>query len=160
MTFRKISLPGLIGGPVRSRRGNVVIEFAFLVPVLMLLTLGAIELGRLGTEWTRVKHAANAGTQFGVQDQANAANSQGMIDAARFDADDTANELLFNPPPRRYCLCPGETTEVQCSEKCADDNFSPMYVEVTISRELPALIPYLNLPISYPISVTNTGRVR
>ena len=158
MTFRKISLPGLVRGPARSRRGNVVVEFGFLVPVLMLLTLGAIELGRLGTEWTRVKHAAQAGTQFGVQDQANAANTQGMIDAARFDADDTANELTISA--RRYCLCPGEVTEVQCSEKCADDNFSPMYVEVSVSQDLDALIPYFNLPISYPISAQNTGRVR
>lgn len=158
MKIGKFSLRGLIRGPARSSSGNVVIEFAFLVPVLLLLTLGAVELGRLGTEWTRVKHAAHAGTQFGVQDQANAANTQGMIDAARLDADDTDNELTI--AARRYCRCPGQTTEVQCSEKCADDNFSPMYVEVTVSRDLAALIPYLDLPVSYPISAENTGRVR
>lgn len=158
MNIGNLSLPGLLRGPARSRRGNVAVEFGFLVPVLMLLTLGAVELGRLGTEWTRVKHAAQAGTQFGVQDQANAANAQGMVNAARFDADDTANELTISA--RRYCRCPGAAAEVQCSEKCADDNFSPMYVEVSVSQDLDALIPYFNLPVSYPIAAQNTGRVR
>lgn len=143
---------------IHARQGNVAIEFAFIAPVVILLTLAAVELGRVGTEWTRVKHAAHAGTQFGIQDQANAANAQGMVDAARFDADDSTNELEISA--RRYCRCPGTTAEVACSEKCPDDTFSPMYVEVNVSQDIAALIPYLDLPKSYAISAQNTGRVR
>jgi hypothetical protein len=160
--MRKIYRLGRIAASIcalRSAvRGNVAIEFGFIAPILILLTLGAVELGRLGTEWTRVKHAANAGTQFGIQDQSNAANTQGMIDAARLDADDTANELSITA--RRYCRCPGAASEGLCSEKCADDSFSPMYVEVNVSRNLAALIPYIELPKSYAISAQNTDRVR
>jgi hypothetical protein len=125
---------------------------------LILLTLAAVELGRLGSEWTRLKHAAHAATQYGIQDQANAANIPGMIAAARADADDTANELAIDA--RRYCLCPGAVTEAACSETCPDGKFSPMYVEVSVSRDLAAVIPYASLPISYPIAVQDTNRVR
>ena len=141
-----------------NTRGNVTTEFAILVPVLILLTLAAIELGRLGSEWTRLKHAAYAATQYGMQDQANAANIPGMIAAARADADDTENELTIDA--RRYCLCPGSAAEVNCSATCADGKFSPMYVEVSVSRDLAAVIPYLSLPLSYPIAVEDTNRVR
>ena len=104
-SYRVTTLVASFRSLLGSRRGNVAIEFAFIAPILILLTLAAVKLGRLGSEWTRVKHAANAGTQFGVQDQANAANAQGMIDAARLDADDTTNELAITA--RRYCRCPG-----------------------------------------------------
>ena len=141
-----------------NARGNVTTEFAFLVPILILLTLAAIELGRLGSEWTRLKHAAHAATQYGIQDQANAANIPGMIAAARADADDTGSELTVDA--RRYCLCPESASEVDCSATCADGKFSPMYVEVSVSRDLAAVIPYLSLPSSYPIAVQDTNRVR
>lgn len=142
----------------RNARGNVTTEFAFLVPILILLTLAAIELGRLGTEWTRMKHAAQAATQYGMQDQANAANVPGMIAAARADADDTGNELTIDA--RRYCLCPESAAEVDCSAACADGKFSPMFVEVSVSRDLDAVLPYMSLPLSYPIAVQDTNRVR
>ena len=141
-----------------DRRGNVAIEFGFMVPVFILLTLGAVELGRLGTEWSRLTHAAYAGVQFGIKDQANAANIPGMVQAARDDADDAPNELAITA--RRYCQCPEAAVEVACSATCVDDKFTPMFVEVTATRDLAAIIPYADLPVSYPISVQRTARVR
>lgn len=142
----------------RDRRGNVAIEFGFMVPVFILLTLGAVELGRLGTEWSRLTHAAYSGVQYGIKDQANAANIPGMVQAARDDADDATNELSITA--RRYCQCPEAAVEVACSATCVDDKFTPMFVEVTATRDLAAIIPYADLPVSYPISVERTGRVR
>ena len=141
-----------------DQRGNVIIEFAFMLPVFILVTLGAVELGRAGTDWSRLTHAAYSGVQYGIKDQANAANIPGMIQAARDDADDTANELTITA--RRYCSCPETSAEAVCSTTCADDGFIPMFVEVTTTRDLGAIIPYANLPVSYPISVQRTGRVR
>ena len=142
----------------RSRRGNVAIEFGFMVPIFILLTLAAVELGRLGSEWMRLEHAADAGTQYGIYDQGNAGDIPGMISAARSDADDTTNQLGISA--RRYCRCPESTTDEPCSTTCADGKFSPMYVEVSVSRDLAAMIPLMGLPLSYPIAVTHTSRVR
>ena len=142
----------------RDRRGNVAIEFGFIVPIFILLTLGAVELGRAGTEWSRLTHAAYAGVQFGVKDQGNAADTAGMVQAARDDADDPSNELSITA--RRYCQCPESTSEVACSTTCVDTKYTPMFVEVTAARDLGAIIPYASLPVSYPISVQRTGRVR
>ena len=157
-TPKSKTLLALLGRLCGSRRGNVAIEFGFLVPILVLLTLAAVELGRLGSEYTRVKHAAHAGTQYGTKDQSNAANVPGIIQAARSDAEDTAKELTI--AARRYCRCPTASSEVACSTTCSDGKFSPMFVEVSVSRDLTPIIPYAGLPLSYPISVQNTGRVR
>lgn len=143
----------------RCPRGNVAIEFGFMVPVFLLVVLAAAELGRLGIEWATVTNAAKAGAQYGVQDQSNAADIAGMIQAARDDAGDVNN--LLTVAARQYCRCPGTTVETPCSDECvADTTFAPMYVEVTVSESLSAIYAYANLPASYAISVTSTSRVR
>lgn len=143
----------------RCSRGNVAIEFGFMVPVFLFTVLAAAELGRLGIQWATVTNAAKAGAQFGVQDQAAAANIAGMEQAARDDAGDINN--LLTVAARQYCRCPGTTVETPCSDECvADTTYPPLYVEVTVSQTLNAIYAYMSLPSSYAISSTATSRVR
>ena len=44
-----------------STAGNLTIEFAFLVPVLMMLSFGALELGNIFLQHLRMTGAARAG---------------------------------------------------------------------------------------------------
>lgn len=142
----------------RNRQGNVAIEFALMIPIFILLTLAAVELGSLGVQWMRMEHAADAGTQYGIYDQGNAGDKAGMINAARMDADDTTNTLDIDA--NHYCQCPESTTPDSCSTTCADGKFAPMYVWTSVAGNLTAIIPLAGLPLSYPISVKHTSRVR
>ena len=78
--------------------GNVAIEMAFLMTFLIMLVLGAYDFGRWATEQATVTQAARAGTQWAVLDQANATDTDGMIQAARDEADDVNNELVIPTP--------------------------------------------------------------
>lgn len=148
------------GSLIRDQRGNVSIEMAFLVTFLLVLVMGAYDFGRLAMEQSGVTQAARAGAQFAVLDQANATDTAGMIQAARNEAEDTANAL--NITARNFCRCPGSSAEVACASNCADGQYAPLYVEVTVQDTLDMLFDYPGLPEanSYTLTSTSTMRVR
>ncbi len=45
-------------------------EFAFLLPVLLLLAVGVVELGRAAAFTIAVNNAATAGVEYGSQNEA------------------------------------------------------------------------------------------
>ena len=143
---------------LHCRKGNVAIEFGFMVPVFVLLALAGVELSRLAIEWSRITHAASAGALYGMQDQTNAADITGMEQAARDDASDTTNSLIVTA--RTFCQCLGVAAEIVCTTNCTDGKYPPMFVEVRVEEPLSAVMPYLNLPPSYALEVVNVSRVR
>ena len=139
--------------------GNVAIEMAFLMTFLIMLVLGAYDFGRWATEQATVTQAARAGTQWAVLDQANATDTDGMIQAARDEADDVNNELVI-PTPLSYCQCPGSSTKVNCANDCPDGQYPPMYVQVTVQDEFELLFDFPGVSKTQPMSSTSTMRVR
>src|SRR5687768_6146104 len=67
----------------RRRRGDAVIEFALLAPVLILILFGIIELGRVVDAWIVVHNAAREGARAGVLVYADTDASTAAADATR-----------------------------------------------------------------------------
>ncbi len=110
----------------RDNAGNVTIEFGFVILFMVTLALGAYDFGNLGYQKIAVTNAARAGSQYGVQDMSTAEDAGGMIQAARNDINDVADELTISA--RNYYFCPGQGEVADPSVLCADDSFSYMYV--------------------------------
>ncbi len=147
-----------LGSLIRDRRGTVTIEMAVLVTFLLVLVMGAYDFGRLAMEQAGVTQAARAGAQFAVLDQANAADIDGMRQAARAEAEDPTLEVY----PRSFCRCPGSSTEDPSCGICPDGQYAPLYVEVRVVDTLDLLFDYPGLPEanSYTMTSTSTMRVR
>jgi hypothetical protein len=147
-----------LGALIEDRQGNVSIEMAFLVTFLLVLVMGAYDFGRLAMEQSTVTQAARAGAQFAVLDQANAIDIAGMRQAARDEAEDPTLQV----EPDWFCRCPGTTAKDQICGVCADGNYAPLYVEVTVTDTFDMLFDYPGLPEqgSYTMSSTSTMRVR
>jgi len=143
---------------LRARRGNVTVEFGFLLPLLIALAIGTIDFGRLGLQKIAVTNAARAATQYGMQDLSTASDIPGMTQAAYDDYGDDGTILTVTP--RQYCTCPGTSTEIACNTLCTGGEFPYTYMEVTVSRELELLIPYPGVDSPRQISSTNTMRFR
>ena len=141
----------------RHRAGNVTIEFGFVILFMATLAVGAYDFGNLGYQKIAITSTARAGVQYGAQDQVTAADTDGMKQAARNDAGDTANALAVDA--RKYCSCPGQG-EVSCSDLCADSSFSYMYVEVTVADQVELLFPYPYVTPPQTVASTNTMRIR
>ena len=63
--------------------GQSLIELALTLPLLMLLLLGAVELGQLAYGAINVSNAAKSATQYGAQMAGTMVDTQGILAAAQ-----------------------------------------------------------------------------
>jgi Flp pilus assembly protein TadG len=138
-------------------RGTAAIELAFFVPVAAVMMTGAIEFGRLGIEQVRIASAARAATQYGIYDLSSAGDIDGMIAAARLDADDVTNALTVSAV--RICRCP-DGTEQLCTISCSDGEYAPLYVEVSITEAVDLWFGFPGVPATINLSANSSMRLR
>lgn len=62
--MRKTLLRNLIGKFIKCERGTQMIEFAIILPVLVLMFAGTTELGRLFYQYTTLAKATRAGARY------------------------------------------------------------------------------------------------
>lgn len=68
----------------RDRRGLAAVEFALVLPILLLLSLGAVEVGRLALLGLKLQHAADTIADLASREATlSAASLAAMLDAAR-----------------------------------------------------------------------------
>jgi hypothetical protein len=81
----------------RQRRtaesGQSVMEFAVMLPFMILLALGVVEIGRAAFLHIEVANAATAGVEYGSQNVITASDISGMQNAAVCDANIAAPPL-------------------------------------------------------------------
>jgi Flp pilus assembly protein TadG len=144
--------------PRRGSAGNVTIELAFLMTFLLTLVLGAYDFGRLALWQSTVTNSARAGAQYAVLAQANASDTSGIIQAARDEADDTEAELTITA--NTFCRCSGSSGTDSCTSNCADGQYAPRYVQVTVQDQLELMFDYPGIDAIQSLSSTSTMRVR
>jgi len=148
--------------------GNTAVEFGLFLPVILLVLLASVELGRYGVEMNRLTNAARAGMQYAIQGQGYAKATDWIADAVRADAGDTNKSLTISV--RSFCRCPSTNRELACTDECTlageDGEYAQMYVTVAVSETFEALFPLLasnpvfKMPGTYTPSVITTARVR
>jgi len=152
-------------GPGRRHgdRGQTMLEFALVLPCLMLLSVGIVELGRAIYNTIEVNNAATAGVEYGSQSSQTGVDTAGMQDAAIADGNfpgmtatatygctcDTGagTSCTYPVPPVSSCatFCAGQI--VQC-------------VQVRTHTSFNAIFHYPGLPSSYTADGHAVMRVR
>jgi Flp pilus assembly protein TadG len=143
----------------RKQRGQAMIELAIALPILLLLTIGVIEFGRVAYYSIEVSDAARAGAQYGSQSLADAANTANITQAALNDAPDIAATLTVNPPPGQSCVCPGSGS-VAGACPAAGCPYPLVYLTVTTSYTLNTLFQYPGIPTSFNLTGVSTMPVQ
>jgi len=72
-------------GILRSQAGQAMLELALLLPMLLLLTMGVIEMGRYMYIYILVGNAARAGAAYGAQSLAQSSDTADIQTAAQND---------------------------------------------------------------------------
>ncbi len=122
----------------RRERGQSLVELALVLPLLMLVILGAIDFGRVFYASMTVAGAARNGAQYASE---NPTDTTGIQSAALDDAGS------LDPAPT-----------VTVSGPTSDGNGGE-YVRVQVDHEFSTLIPWPGLPSSIEISRAVTMRV-
>jgi Flp pilus assembly protein TadG len=135
--------------------GQSLVELALVLPVLLLLLVGIIEIGRFSYYSILVANAARAGAQYGAQNLATAADAGGIRAAARNDG---LPSLAITPS--QFCGCNGAALNA-CSTivpTCAPPEHPLVYVQVTATGTFTSLFSYPGLPGS--VTLTSTEKMR
>jgi Flp pilus assembly protein TadG len=138
----------------RAQSGQSLVELALVLPLLLLLLVGVIEIGRYAYFDILVANAARAGAQYGAQSLTFAADIPGIKQAAWNDG---LPSLAVTPT--QLCGCnsgPGGLAGCPSTSICA----KPLvYVQVTVAGTFSSLFSYPGLPPSMTLTSTVTMRV-
>lgn len=138
---------------IRGTRGQSLAEFALLLPILMIMVLGAIDFGRAYFAYVSVTNASRNAAQYGSFNTIRA-NDEDCTDgnclrlAAVADTGNLLNTSGTNP----------EVTTEPCGVSSLDDQGNEC-VRVTVTYNFETLVPWPGLPNSFDISRTVQMRV-
>lgn len=137
--------------PSHSERGVALVEIAIILPLLLLLAIGAIEIGRYANYANIAANAAHAGVQYGAQSLASASDSTGMQNAAQID---WGSATGFTATASHYCKCSDGTASTCLSTDCPLPLHRILWVQVIVAGSLNSLLAYPALPRTFSISRT------
>lgn len=139
---------------MRAESGASLAELALVTPFLLLLLLGAIDLGRAYFTATEVAGAAHAGAIYG---STSPTDTTGMQAAATSDAPDISN--LTVATPTYGCECSdGTGFSASCSSTPACVNNVVYRVSVTASATYKPWFPWPGVPSTITLSRTAVMR--
>lgn len=149
----------------RSQAGVALVEFALVTPLLMMVLLGLVEIGRLTYFTIEVGNAAHAGAEYGSLSAANALNSTGITSAVRADGQNSISSLTVSS--NYVCGCwngtaetPSTPTHAACLVTCTAGRLTA-YSQVTVTATMSPLFNYgaLGLPSSWTVTRIATVRI-
>ncbi|MBT5432666.1 MAG: pilus assembly protein [Alphaproteobacteria bacterium] len=123
---------------LRDESGNPAIEFALVVPILLVALLGLMDFGLMVYENTRLSQAADSGAKFAIM-AGNQDDDDGIIAATRAALPDTYTTAEVSVS--RQCRCPTGTTVV-CDSVCTDEIKPGRYVEVSVTYPFSMIFSY------------------
>ncbi len=138
---------------VRDDSGSSIIETALLLPVLLLLFIGAVDFGRAYYMALEVSSSAQAGAVYGSQ---NATDTSGMVAAAKLEVPDLTS---ITPTATYGCECSdGTSASASCTSvpTCAYNVVN--YVSVATTANYNLMVQYPGLPKS--VKLTGLARMR
>ena len=137
--------------------GQALVELALVLPLLLLMLVGVIDVGRLVYTTANVTNAARAGAMYGSQTYTSAGDGPGMISAAQ--AEVNTDVTLSSVTGVRVCRCSGADQEVLCTTICPNGQQLITYAKVTASAAYSPLFPYPGVPGNSTLTKTVSMRV-
>jgi Flp pilus assembly protein TadG len=126
--------------------GQSLAEMALVTPLLLLLLLGTIEIGRYAYYGIEVANAARAGVQYGAQSLADSKDLAGITQAAKSDAPEVKN---LNVSSQDRCACSNSPANYTgCPARCGSGH-PLVFLEVDTTARIAPLFRYPGLPSSF-----------
>jgi len=156
----------------KLQSGQALVELAFLLPALILLLLGVIEIGRYAYISILVGNAARAGTAYGAQSLVTSADTTGITAAAVADFNNNGQDptTLQVPAANQVTTCGCDSSGSIVTANC-DPQINPsagtctggahwvVTLAVTASGTFSSLFSYPGIPSPLTISRTSSMRV-
>jgi Flp pilus assembly protein TadG len=130
-------------------RGAAIVEFALVMPFLILLMVGLFDLGLGFWQYMQVQAAAEAGAQYAARYPFPWVTTTAIpaITTAITSATGTPG-ISADPAPSQVCRCPdgGTLTPVACNDTCPSGSRPGVYALVSARLSYSPVLPYPGLP--------------
>ena len=139
----------------RNESGSAAMEFGLTAPFLVLLAIGAGELGMGAYEAMQVQNAAQAGAVYVSKYGMSISGISNAVTSSTGTSGITAT-----PAPVQFCGCPSGSgvTTIDCTGTCGDGSGPGQYVRINARMTHRSLV--LNSGISVPVTVSGEAVVR
>jgi Flp pilus assembly protein TadG len=117
-----------------DRRGNLMIEFALALPILFLLLVGLLDLGRFSLQKSAMLQGAREGAQYGIMAPTESSNINTTAQNATGLTGVTASNNVF-------CECSSAAgTAVACTTTCSGGATLKKYITVTTTGNFSSVL--------------------
>jgi Flp pilus assembly protein TadG len=147
---------------LRDDSASSLVEMAIMLPVFILLAMGAAEFGTLAFYSIEVSNAARAGLAYGAQSPATAANTSGIQTAAQDDAPDVTRIATLAVTPTVACSCTSGTT-ITCTNAAANCTSPDRIIQTLHVATSATMTPFFHaegMPASYTLTGSAYMRVQ
>src|SRR5438067_3850660 len=132
MTALKRSLNGRRVSRLRSESGQSLVEFALVLPIVLLVIFGIFEFGRAYTYWSDANHMANEGARWAAVNRIPPSNTA---------PSDTDIKAYLNTQLNTLGFPSGRTLAITCSSVSGTADVGD---PVTVSVSTPFSFPLIN----------------
>lgn len=139
-----------------STEGASLVELAMILPIIMLMMVGSLDMGSMFVRKMEIANAAKAGVQYALVRKPMQGDLTKISAAVTTSLGETITETT-TINVELYCMC-FDVKQV-CTVDCGDDNISA-FVNITIAEDYTT--PFFNYDwfrSSFPISETATVRL-
>jgi Flp pilus assembly protein TadG len=138
-------------------RGASAIEFAVILPPLILMAIAIVDLGQGINRNMEVQNAAQMGAQYAVTNgNDTTAITTVVTESTHFDG------VQASPAPYQFCGCASDTSvaEISCDSECDGGTPPGSYITVSAQGVYSTIIPYPLLPSSFTLTAQSTVRLQ
>jgi len=141
-----------------SQRGTSTTELALALPLLLVITLGLVDLGRAAYEAMTIDSAAGAGAAFALRSQADAVDATAITNAVLADVGTDLDTSKLKVQTSATCEC-SSGAPIDCSMTCSGKQ-PLMFVHVRVDKQFQTLISYPGMPKNIALAREAHMRVR
>lgn len=138
-----------------ARTGVAALEFALVMPVLILILACMFDLGMGFYRAMQVQHAAQRGA---ISATVNGFDAAKLTQAIIFGS----SAISASPAPRLYCGCPTSTgvVEALCATPCAGYGTAGSYVAASARADYKPVFRYPSFPDVMSFTATEVVRIK
>jgi len=151
--------------PFTSESGQSLLELALLTPLLLLILIGVVEMGRYAYLSILLGNAAESGTLYGAQSLTDSVDTTGIQNAVQNDFQNGQGLTGLTVTSATSCGCDsgGATVTNSCSGTTAGTCIAGHWVvmlQVTVSGTFTSLFQYPGIPQTVTVTRTVGMRVK
>ncbi len=144
---------------IQDTRGNAMVEFGIVLPILTLMAFGAADFGRLFIESAILAGASKSGVVQGYRTTKDSTDTAAMESRILADVGELPGVTATGSS---YCDCPDNPgVAVSCTTTtCTGYGLPRVYVKATASKTLTTLGRYPGVPNEVNMSLNSYLRVQ